>query len=481
MMVFSKDFLWGGATAANQIEGAYDVDGRGMANVDFMPYGDLRYQVGTGQLAPQQLPDNLYYPSRTAIDHYNHYKEDIALMAEMGFKVYRMSISWSRIFPNGDEDQPNQAGIKHYLNVFQELKKHNIEALVTINHFDIPMYLVEKYGGWKNRKTIDFYMHFVKTLFENYDTYVNYWLTFNEINMILHFPYVAAGVTFEKNENQKQTIVDVAHHLLLASAKVKELAKNRGIKAKIGNMLAAGSYYAATTDPKDVWKAMEDSRETFMFSDVQVKGAYPSYYLKKTEQEELTIPIQDGDLNLLKNNTVDFISISYYSSRVSSASPDAANQTESNLFASEFNSHLETSEWGWQIDPLGFRITINEIYDRYNKPIFIVENGLGAFDEVDEDGKIHDDYRIAYHREHIKAMADTVQFDGVDLLGYTSWACIDSISNGTGEMDKRYGFIYVDKNNLNEGTYQRLRKKSFYWYQQIIQSNGENLDDIQGY
>lgn len=476
-MSFPNNFLWGGATAANQTEGAYDVNGRGPSNLDYMPYGDLRFQVGTGNLDPNSLPEDTFFPSRVAIDHYHHYKEDIALMAQMGFKVYRLSLSWSRIYPKGNESEPNPLGLDYYLNVFKECRKYNIEPLVTINHFDIPMHLVDEYGGWKNRQTIDFYLKFTETLFNHYKDYVKYWLTFNEINMVLHFPFVATGLTFKPEDNREQITTDVIHHQLVASSKATQLAKKINPDFQIGCMLAAGSYYAQTPHPEDVWKSIQDSRESYMFSDVQVRGSYPNYYLKQIEQQHLTLPIKDGDIEVLRDHTVDFISFSYYSSRVSSAQPDAANQTESNIFASEINPYLETSEWGWQIDPLGFQITINEIYDRYNKPMFVVENGLGAVDNLTEDGEIHDDYRIEYHKEHIKAMSDAITLDGVELIGYTSWACIDSISNGTGEMAKRYGFIYVDRDNSGKGTFRRIPKKSFYWYQEVIKHNGENLNE----
>lgn len=476
-MVFPKDFLWGGATAANQTEGAFDKNGRGLSNVDLMPFGEKRFEVGTGQLDQRQLPEGTVYPSRVAIDHYGHYEEDIKLMAEMGFKVYRMSISWSRIFPQGDESTPNALGLEHYRKVFQLCKDNNIEPLVTINHFDIPMYLVDNYGGWKNRQTLDFFVNYAKSLFENYKDLVKYWLTFNEINMVLHFPFVSSGLTFQESDNRQQITTDVIHHQLVASAKVTEVAKQINPDFQIGCMLAAGSYYPQTPNPKDMWKSILDDRDSYMFTDVQVRGHYPNYYLKQMEQKGLTIPFQTGDNEILAENTVDFISFSYYSSRVSSANPDAGNQTESNIFASEVNPYLESSDWGWQIDPLGFRITMNQIYDRYNKPLFVVENGIGAFDEVTEDNQIIDDYRIQYHKEHIQAMADTIEQDGVELLGYTSWACIDSISNGTGEMAKRYGFIYVDRDNHGKGSFRRIPKKSFYWYKQVIESNGANLSN----
>lgn len=476
-MVFPTNFLWGGATAANQTEGAYDVDGRGLSNVDLMPFGEYRFEVGTGNMDPRDLPADSVYPSRTAIDHYHHVEEDLRLLSQMGFKVYRMSVSWSRIFPKGDEAELNQKGLDHYKKVFTLCRQYGIEPLVTINHFDIPMHLVDQYGGWRNRQMIDFYVKFAQTLFENYKDDVKYWLTFNEINMVLHFPFVSSGLTFKEVEDRQQVTTDVIHYQLVASAKVTKIAKTINPDFQIGCMLAAGSYYPQTPNPEDVWQSIQDDRDSYMFTDVQVRGAYPNYYLKQAEQNHLTIPFAKGDKEILQENTVDFISFSYYSSRVSSASPDAANQTESNIFASEINPHLESSDWGWQIDPLGFRITMNQIYDRYNNPLFVVENGIGAYDTVEEDGTIIDDYRIHYHQEHIKAMRDAVNIDGVDLLGYTSWACIGSISNGTGEINKRYGFIYVDKDNSGEGSYRRIPKKSFYWYKKVIESNGADLSN----
>ncbi len=473
-MGFRKDFLWGGATAANQIEGGIFEGERGLANVDLMPYGSDRYSVGTGVLWLDEV-DNHYFPSHNAVDFYHHYKEDIALFAEMGFKTFRMSIAWTRLFPKGDEEEPNENGLKFYEDVFKECKKYNIEPLVTINHFDCPMYLIQTIGGWRSREMINHYVKLAKTLFTYYKDYVHYWLTFNEINMILHFPFVAAGLRFEKGENQAQAMITCVHHELVASALVTRLAHEINPDNKVGCMLAAGVYYPETCRPEDYFKAMSDDRESYMFIDVQSRGYYPPYALKWVKKKNAYIPFEEGDKELLKNNTVDFISFSYYSSRVSSANPDKGKQTESNIFASVINPYLKSSDWGWQIDPLGLRITMNLIYDRYEKPLFIVENGLGAMDTIDENGLIHDDYRIEYLREHIQAMKDAVDEDGVELLGYTSWGCIDSISNGTGEMKKRYGFIYVDRDNEGKGTFKRIRKDSFYWYKQVIESNGEKL------
>ncbi len=474
-MVFPKNFLWGGATAANQVEGGVFEDGRGLANVDLMPLGKDRYSIGTGNMKMDKFDDDHLYPSHQAVDMYHHYQEDIALFGELGMKVYRFSIAWTRIFPNGDEAEPNEQGLQFYDHIIDECLKYNIEPLVTINHFDCPMYLVKKFGGWRNRQMIDCYLNLTKVLFKRYQHKVKYWLTFNEINMILHFPFVAAGLQFEDNENKTQAMITCVHHQLVASALATKMAKEINPEFQIGCMLAAGSYYPETCNPNDYWRALCDNREVYMFIDVQSRGYYPPYALKWCNQRNATIPFAKNDQKILKENTVDFISFSYYSSRVSSSNPKKGQQTESNIFASVINPYLQSSQWGWQIDPLGFRITINELYDRYEKPLFVVENGLGAKDTLEADGTIHDDYRIKYLQEHIKAMKDAIELDGVEMLGYTTWGCIDLVSNGTGEMEKRYGFIYVDKDNQGNGTLKRYKKDSFYWYQKVIQSNGEIL------
>lgn len=473
-MVFRKDFLWGGATAANQCEGAYNEGHRGLANVDLMPSGKDRYLVGTGELKMYDFDKNHYYPSLTAIDFYHHYKEDIALFGEMGFKTFRLSIAWTRIFPNGNEEVPNEEGLKYYESIFKECHKYNIEPLVTINHFDCPMFLIKEIGGWRNRVMIDYYCKLCIVLFKRYKGLVKYWITFNEINMIMHYPFVSAGLYFNEGENKIQAMITAVHHQLVASAKATQLAHEIDPNNKIGCMLAAGSYYPETCDPKDYWKAICDNREVYMFADVQARGYYPNYAKKWIEKRNAIIPFKDNDEEILLNNTVDYVSFSYYSTRVSSSNPLKAEQSVSNLFASAKNPYLKESEWGWAIDSLGLRSTLNELYDRYQKPLFIVENGLGAYDSLEE-GKIHDDYRIDYLKQHIKAMKLAVEEDGVDLMGYTTWGCIDLVSNGTGEMKKRYGMIYVDVDDNGHGSYQRIKKDSFYWYKKVIESNGEIL------
>ena len=470
-----KDFLWGGATAANQLEGAYNVDGRGLANVDVIPHGSKRFPVMLGTEHMLEIKEGYNYPALEAIDFYHHYKEDIKLFAQMGFKTYRMSIAWTRIFPKGDEEEPNELGLKFYEDVFKELKKYNIEPLVTITHFDFPIHLTEKYGGWKNRQIIDFYKRLVTVLFKRYKGLVKYWLTFNEINIILHLPFMGAGLIFNEGDNKKQIQYQAIHHELVASAWATKIAHEIDPEIKVGCMLAAGATYPYTCNPNDVFAALEADRQNYFFIDVQSRGEYPRYALKMFERKNIQLNMTEEDLKIIKNHTVDFISFSYYSSRVASTDPSIVDQSEGNIFKSVKNPHLTESEWGWQIDPLGLRVTMNAIYDRYQKPLFIVENGLGAKDTLVNE-TVEDDYRIDYLREHIKAMIDAVDIDGVELWGYTSWGPIDLVSASTGEMSKRYGYIYVDKDDFGQGTLKRYKKKSFYWYKQVIESNGEKLD-----
>ena len=413
-MTFPDGFLWGGATAANQCEGAYDADGRGLANVDVVPIGEDRLSIITGRRKMFDFEDGYFYPAKESIDMYHRYKEDIALFGEMGFKTYRLSIAWSRIFPKGDDAEPNEAGLAFYEDLFKECHKYGIEPLVTITHFDCPMHLITEYGGWRNRKMLGFYENLCRTLFTRYKGLVKYWLTFNEINMILHAPFMGAGLCFEEGENEEQVKYQAAHHELVASAMATKLA----------------------------------------------------HEIEMTEE----------DLALLKEHAVDFISFSYYASRVASGDPEVNEKTAGNIFASIKNPYLEASEWGWQIDPLGLRITLNAIWDRYQKPMFIVENGLGAVDTPDENGYVEDDYRIDYLAAHIKAMRDAINEDGVELWGYTTWGCIDLVSAGTGEMKKRYGFIYVDRDNDGNGSLKRSKKKSFNWYKEVIASNGASVE-----
>jgi len=470
---FRKDFLWGGATAANQCEGGAAEGGRGLANVDVIPGGEIRWKVAAGEIRMLRRDDTHYYPATEAIDMYHHWEEDLQLFHEMGFKVYRFSIAWTRIFPNGDEDEPNEEGLLFYEKLIRTCRELQMEPLVTITHFDCPIYLIEKYGGWKSRRMIDFYKNLVTVLFTRYKGLVKYWLTFNEINMILHAPFMGAGVVFEEGEDPEQVKYLAAHHEMIASAWATKIGHEIDPENQIGCMLAGGATYPYCCKPEDMLLAQKRGREDFLFCDVQSRGAYPSYALRMFERKGIQLDITQEDMELLKKYTVDFVSFSYYSSRCVSSDP----QTEStgNAFRGAKNPYLKSSAWGWQIDPVGLRITLNELYDRYQKPLFIVENGLGAQDNPNEAGYVEDDYRIEYLREHIRAMKAAVEEDGVDLLGYTTWGPIDLISASTGEMSKRYGFIYVDRDDQGNGTLRRSRKKSFYWYKKVIATNGEDL------
>ncbi len=477
-MGFPKGFLWGGATAANQCEGAWDEDGKGLSTVDVIPFGEDRMKVSRGLMEMLECDDKHTYPAHEAIDFYHHYKEDIALFAEMGFKTFRMSISWTRILPNGDDEIPNEKGVAFYRSVFEELKKNGIEPLVTINHFDTPIALIKKYGGWKDRRMIDAFLHLCEILFTEYKGLVRYWLTFNEINMLLHMPFMGAGILFKEGEDHEQVKYTAANHELIASAKAVKLAHEIDPCNMVGCMLAAGQYYPYSCNPDDVWEGFNKDRDNYFFLDVQARGAYPVWAFKRMEELGVSIELTEEDRKALKEGVVDFVAFSYYCSRCISTDEEVLkNHSRGNaVMKAVVNPYLKASEWGWQIDPLGLRVTCNTLYDRYEKPLFIVENGLGANDVVEEDGSIHDPYRVDYMRKHLEVLRDTIDKDGIPILGYTMWGPIDLVSASTGEMKKRYGFIYVDKDNEGKGTLKRYRKDSFYWYKKVIETNGEDLD-----
>lgn len=473
MARFPDNFLWGGAIAANQAEGGYAEGGKGLTTVDMIPYGENRLPIKLGLREQVELDPVEFYPSHHAIDFYHQYKQDIRLLAEMGFKVFRTSIAWARIFPLGDEQEPNPQGIAFYRELFLECKKYGIEPLVTLCHFDVPMHLVNTYGSWRNRKMIGFFEHYARTCFEAFDGLVKYWLTFNEINILLHSPFSGAGLLFKEGENKEQVKYQAAHHELVASAAVTRIAHQINPDNQVGCMLAGGNFYPYSCKPDDVKMALDKDRENLFFIDVQARGYYPSYAQRVFRDKNVVLDIRDEDLEILKN-TVDFVSFSYYASRCASADMHSANTSEANVVKSVKNPYLPASDWGWVIDPMGLRIAMNTLHDRYQKPLFLVENGLGAKDRVEENGEINDDYRIDYLRAHIEAMAEAMD-DGVPLIGYTPWGCIDLVAASTGEMSKRYGFIYVDRDDQGNGTLARSRKKSFYWYKKVIASNGSDL------
>ena len=470
-MAFPEGFLWGGATAANQCEGAWDADGKGPCSADFMTQGDRNHPREITW--PERVPGKVY-PGDIAIDHYHRFEEDIALFGEMGFKTYRMSIAWSRIFPNGDEMEPNEAGLAHYDAVFDCCHRYGIEPLVTISHYETPMGLA-KYGSWENRKVIDFFVRYCDVIFRRYKGKVHYWLTFNEINsmgMGMMSCYMAGGMDPHSTPQQKAT---ASYHQFLASAKAVQLAHEIDPDVKVGAMYGGIFSYPATCDPDDVMGNYKFMQNCFMYPDVQCRGAYPASALKAYEREGIVLPVQDGDAELLKAGTVDFLTYSYYFSMVAGKDTHFDVDTGSPVTGYS-NPYLETTEWGWTIDPVGLRYTLNLFWDRYGLPLMVVENGLGVIEEPGDDGIVHDQYRIDYHREHIKAMRDAIDLDGVEMWGYTTWGCIDIVSAGTGEMRKRYGFIYVDADDSYQGSFSRTPKDSFWWYKKVIASNGECLD-----
>lgn len=474
-MELSNDFLWGGATAANQVEGGVLKGGRGLSNIDVLPYGPERKQIANGEKEMLEWQDGYYYPAKEAIDMYEHYLADIQYFVEMGFKVYRMSISWTRIFPNGDDEEPNEEGLQFYETIFKELRRYNIEPLVTLAHFDVPIALIKKYGAWRSREMIQAYTTYAKTVFERYRGLVTHWLTINEINIVLHQPFVGGGIIFTAEDNREEVKYQAAHYQLVASAIATQYAHEIDPNNKVGCMLAGGNNYPYTCRPEDYQEAITRDREGYFFIDVQARGEYPNYALKKFERDGLHIDITADDRIALAAAPVDFVSFSYYSSRTVSANPEDYKQTTGNIFATIKNPHLQSTQWGWQIDPLGLRNSLNQLYDRYQKPLFIVENGLGAVDEADGAGYVNDDYRIDYLRQHIQAFKDAVLIDGVELLGYTTWGCIDLIAASTGQMSKRYGFVHVNRDDTGNGTLKRSKKKSFYWYKQVIATNGNDL------
>ena len=479
-MILKKDFLWGGATAANQCEGAWNIDGKGPSVADICTGG----KFGQSKRITPVLEEGTFYPSHDAVQHYYRFKEDIALFAEMGFKCYRFSINWTRIFPNGDEEEPNELGLKHYDEVIDECRKYGIEPLITISHYEVPFGLTKKCNSWVSREMIDYYLKYCKVLFERYRGKVKYWLTFNEINSAVA-PIGALlnqgilndlenPIEFMKQPDIPQQRYQGLHHMFVASALAVKMAHEMDPSYQVGNMIIYSTTYPLTCEPADVLAAQAYNRYyNYYCADVQARGAYPSYAPKLWKDMGVSIQTEPDDEMILKEGTVDFITFSYYMSSCQTAKDMESG--EGNILGGVPNPYLKASQWGWQIDPQGLRYTLNELSDRYQKPLMIVENGLGAKDVVEKDGSIHDTYRIDYLRKHIEQMKLAVE-DGVDLMGYTPWGCIDLISASTGEMAKRYGMVYVNRYDDGTGDFARMKKDSFYWYQKVIASNGEDLD-----
>ncbi|MHC5248727.1 6-phospho-beta-glucosidase [Enterococcus sp. LJL90] len=470
-----KDFLWGGALAAHQFEGGWDAAGKGPSVIDVMTAG----AHGVAREITATIEEDKFYPNQVAIDFYHQYKTDIALFAEMGLKCLRTSIAWTRIFPKGDEAEPNEAGLQFYDDVFDELIKNGIEPVITLSHFEMPLHLAREYGGFRNRQVIDFFAKFAKVVFERYQDKVKYWMTFNEINNQMDvnnpiFLWTNSGVLVEEGENAKEVMYQVAHNELVASAKAVMIGKEINPDFQIGCMISHVPIYPYSCNPADIMAAEEANRQRFFFADVHVRGKYPNYALKEFEREGYNLDIRLEDLAVLKAGTVDYVGFSYYMSTVVKA--DAENSVDNNVVNGGLangvdNPYIQSTDWGWAIDPEGLRFTLNRLYDRYQLPLFIVENGFGAIDQL-EDGQVHDPERVAYLTKHIQELQKAVDYDGVELLGYTPWGIIDLVSFTTGEMKKRYGMIYVDRDNEGNGTMKRYKKDSFDWYRQVIENNG---------
>ncbi|KKK09271.1 MULTISPECIES: glycoside hydrolase family 1 protein [Bacillus] len=480
---FSDDFLWGGATAANQIEGAYLEGGKGLSTSDFAAYKDpyekgkvnnFTFDVSSAELTRyKEQPDEFDFPKRRGIDFYHRYEEDIALFAEMGFKVFRLSISWARIFPTGLEDKPNEEGLAFYDNVFDECAKYGIEPLVTMSHYEMPITLTEKYNGWMSRELVPLFEKYARAILERYKNKVKYWITFNEMNMNLNSLYTGAGILEDLVDHKLQAAYQASHHQFIASALTVKAAKEIIPNVQIGCMINQIEAYAKTTKPEDQLQAVKSNQLNMFYPDVQARGEYPTYMVKYFADNDIKLDIEEQDEQILKEGIVDFVAISYYMSHVAEAREDAAELA--GTFDSPIkNEHLELSQWDWPIDPMGLRISLIKLYDRYQKPLFVCENGLGARDTLTPDREIHDDYRIDYLKQHIEQMKEAVK-EGVDLMGYTPWGCIDLISCGTSQMSKRYGLIYVDQDDRGNGTLNRYKKDSFYWYKKVIATNGEDL------
>lgn len=477
MSAFPKDFLWGGAVAAHQFEGGWSADGKGISIADVMTAGDNQ----TKRRITDGVQPGENYPNHDAIDFYHRYKDDVELFAELGLKCFRTSIAWSRIFPKGDEEQPNEKGLQFYDDLFDDLLAHHIEPVITLSHFEMPYHLVQAYGGWRNRKLIGFFVKFAKVVFDRYKDKVKYWMTFNEINnqvgMLNEWSlFTNSGLIIHPGENKEQAMFQAAHYEAVASALAVQIGHTINPDFKIGCMVAMGPVYPATPNPNDVFKAERMMQTNYYLADVQVKGHYPAFLEHYFARRQFNLDITLEDRDVLLAGKVDYIGFSYYASHVVKAADEEPTDFITLGSNQEIkNATLHRSDWGWEIDPVGLRYALNWFSDRYDVPLFIVENGLGAFDKVEENGSIHDDYRIDYLRQHIEQMKLAVEVDGVKLMGYTPWGIIDLVSAGTGQMEKRYGVIYVDKDDQGKGTLARSKKDSFDWFHKVIQSNGEDL------
>ena len=482
---FPEGFLWGGATAANQCEGAWDADGKGMSVADCTMYKkqvDQTDYKGLHTITSRDIEEAMEsrdvhkYGKRHGIDFYHRSKEDLDLFQEMGFKTLRVSIQWTRIYPTGLEQEPNEAGLKHYEDMFREMRKRGIEPLVTLHHYEMPLYLSNHYDGWYRREVIDLFLKFCRTVFERYKDLVYYWLTFNEIDSVFRHPFTTIGLVEDRYpaDKREEIIYQCVHNQFVASALATKMLHEMIPEARMGCMITRTLTYPENCHPGNMLLALKENRKNFFYSDVQVRGEYPEHIGQEWKRKGITVEFGAEDERILKEYPVDFVSFSYYMSRVTSIDAADKEMVSGNVTSGVKNPYLDTTEWNWQVDPTGLTISLIELYDRYQKPLFIVENGLGSRDKIEEDGSIRDDYRIRYFRDHINAIADAIE-EGVDVMGYTPWGCIDMVSMSTCQMSKRYGFIYVDVDDEGNGTYERRKKKSFEWYKKVIATNGEDL------
>lgn len=470
-MKINKEFLWGGSIAAHQCEGASDEGNKGPAIMDFVTAG----AYGQPREIHDKLIDGVRYPSHEGIDFYHRYKEDIALFAEMGFTALRLSIDWARVYPKGDEEQPNQEGLDFYISVIDELLKYGIEPIITLYHFEMPVHLVREYGSWQNRQVIDFYLKFCQTMFETLKGKVKYWVTFNEMNHIDPqteasdiFTYIIAGLKYSELTDKAQTLATIGYNMTLASVLAVDLGHKIDSKNQMGCVFGIEPAYPVNCDPINVMNAFKQMDRDFYQIDAMCRGEFPAYKLAEYREQGIQLKMTKEDQEAFRKGTLDFIGMNYYASSV--AEYEGAESEKSALFGGLQNPHLTTSKWGWTIDPIGLRYLLNYIYRKYGLPIMVTENGLGAIDEIEAEGSIHDDYRIDYLSQHIEALKTAVEVDQVECLGYLTWGPIDLVSATTGQMSKRYGFVHVDLDDQGKGSMKRSKKDSFFWYQKLIKS-----------
>ena len=456
---FPQGFFWCGAMCATQAEGAYDEDGKGPSVFDVVPFGEKRKEIAKGRLDNRDNHIGTYFPSHKASDFYHRYKEDVILMAKLGLNSYKVSISWARIFPTGEEEKPNEKGLNFYKNLIRELKNRHMEPILEITHWDLPLALSVKYGGWKNRSIIDCYMKLVKALCDSFGEEIRYWLTIHEPDCMHDYPFVACGLVMESEKTWPQDRLDASHHMFVAGAKAAAYIRNRFPEAIVGTMIGLTYKYPYSPDPRDQLLAVRERMLNWVYADVMIRGYYPAYALKEFERKGLVVPFEEGDQELLRDNTISFVMFSYYNSQV----------IRHDSYDVISNPCVENDD-----DPTGLRIILNLIYDRYQIPIIIGELAYKSIDTL-EKKEVHDEKRVRFLKGHLHAIKDAICIDGVDVRGCMFWETVDSISVGKGVMSERYGLIYVDADDAGNGTYDRYTKDSYEYLKQVIAENGRSL------